>query len=139
MQTTAEQNKSAVLRFNKLFIEQGNKDVFKELIAPDVINHTAPPGSPAGADGMFNFLQNMLRTGFPDLKVDIEDQVAEGDKVTTRKTIRGTHSGLFMGIPASGKRVVIKVIDIIRLRNGQYIEHWAASNLAEVMVEINSN
>jgi steroid delta-isomerase-like uncharacterized protein len=136
MQTITQQNKRAVLRFNKEFIEQGNTDVFKELIAADVINHTAPPGSSKGADGMLHFLQNMLRTGFPDLRVDIEDQLAEGDKVTTRKTIHATHTGMFMGLPASGKKVGIKVIDIIRLRDGQYIEHWATSNLAEVIAEI---
>jgi len=133
MQSTTEQNKKAVQRFNKEFIEQGKMDAFKELIADDVINHSAPPGSSAGADGMLYFLQNILRTGFPDLKVEILDQVAEGDKVTTRKTIHATHTGVFMGIPASGRKVGIQVIDIIRLRDGKYVEHWATSNLAEVL------
>jgi steroid delta-isomerase-like uncharacterized protein len=139
MQTTTEQNKKAVLRFNKEFIEQGDLNSFHELVADDVINHSAPPESSKGPDGMLYFLQNILRKGFPDMKVEIFDQVAENDKVTTRKAIHATHLGEFMGIPASHKKVVINVIDIIRLRDGKYIEHWGISNLAEIISQISSN
>src|SRR5580765_374635 len=110
MPSTTEQNKKAVIRFNKQFIEAGNTDVFEELVAEDVINHSAPPGSSTGADGMVHFLQNILRTGFPDLTVEILNQVAEDDLVTTRKVIRATHTGNFMGIPPTGRKVVINVI-----------------------------
>lgn len=136
MQTTIEQNKKAVIRFNKEFIEQGNLDSFRELVAADVINHSAPAGSSQGPDGMLYFLQNILRKGFPDMKVEILDQIAEGDRVTTRKAIHATHLGEFMGVPASQKRVTINVIDIIRLRNGKYVEHWGISNLAEIISQI---
>lgn len=135
MQTT-EQNKKTVIRFNKEFIEQGNLASFKELMSENVINHIAPPGTPAGPESMRYFLQDILRVGFPDLQVEILDQVAEGDKVTTRKAIHGTHLGSFMGIPASNKKVTINIIDIIRLEDAKYAEHWGSSNLAEVMAEL---
>jgi len=133
---TTEQNKAIVTRFNRECIEQTNPASFKEILAADCINHAAPPGTPNGAESMINFLSNVLKPGFPDLKVAILDQVAEGDKVVTRKEIRGTHTGSFMGVAPSNKTVLIKVIDIIRLRNGQYVDHWAASNLHEVLAEI---
>jgi steroid delta-isomerase-like uncharacterized protein len=136
MQFTTEQNKQLVIRFNKEYIEQGNTKSFEELVAEDVVNHSAPPGSSTGADGMIHFLQNVLRTGFPDLSVEILDQVAEGDLVTTRKAIHATHSGDFMGIPPTGKKVIINVIDMIRLRRGKYIEHWGMSNLSEVIAQL---
>jgi predicted ester cyclase len=136
MQNTAEQNKQVVVRFNKEFIEQGNMESFLELVAPDVINHAAPTGSPAGPGGMIHFLQNILKQGFPDLTVEILDQVAERDLVTSRKALHATHTGIFMGIPPSGKRVTINVIDIIRLRNGQYVEHWGMSNLSDIIAEL---
>ena len=139
MQSRTEQNKKAVQRFNKEFIEQGKLEAFEELIADGVVNHSAPPGSSTGADGMLYFLQNILRAGFPDLKVEILDQLAEADKVTTRKIIHATHTGAFMGIPPSGKKVGIQVIDIIRLRDGKYVEHWAVSNLAEVMASLSTS
>ena len=127
------------MRFNKEFIEQGNLNSFHELIAEDVINHSAPEGSSKGRDGMLYFLENILRKGFPDLRVEILDQVAEGDKVTTRKAIYATHLGEFMGVPATRKRVTINVIDIIRLRDEKYIEHWGISNLHEIVAQISMN
>jgi steroid delta-isomerase-like uncharacterized protein len=136
MQSTTEQNKKTVIRFNKEFIETGNTDVFEELIAEDVVNHSAPPGSSTGADGMVHFLKNILRTGFPDLTVEILNQVAEDDLVTTRKVIRATHTGNFMGIPPTGRKVVINVIDMIRLSNGKYVEHWGMSNIPEVIAQL---
>ena len=136
MQFTTEQNKQIVVRFNKEYIELGNTKSFEELVAPDVVNHSAPPGTSQGPDGMIHFLQNVLRTGFPDLTVEILDQVAEGDLVTTRKSIHATHSGDFMGIPPTGKRVTINVIDMIRLRKGKYVEHWGISNISDVIARL---
>jgi predicted ester cyclase len=54
----------------------------------------------------------------------IHDQVAEGDKVVTRKSFTGTHQGDFMGVPPTGRKVTIEVIDIVRVENGQIVEHW---------------
>lgn len=136
MQSKQEQNKKAVIRFNKEFIEQGNMQSFDELVAPDVYNHSAPPGSSTGRESMIFFLQKVLKTGFPDLTVEIFDQVAEGDKVTTRKAFYGTHTGEMLGIPPSNKKVTIHVIDIIRLVDGKYREHWGSSNFSDVLKEI---
>ncbi|MES2726609.1 MAG: ester cyclase [Bacteroidota bacterium] len=136
MQFTTEQNKQSVIRFNKEFIEQGNINAFNELIADDVINHSAPAGASKGPDSMLYFLQHILKAGFPDIQVEILDQIAEGDKVTTRKVFHGTHTGEIMGITPSNKKVTIHVIDIIRLRDGKYIEHWGASNFSDIIKEI---
>lgn len=139
MQTTIEKNKIAVKRFNKEFIEEGNLASFHELVAPDVVNHSAPAGSSKGQDGMLFFIQHILRKGFPDMTVQILDQIAEGDKVTTRKIIRATHLGEFMGMPASHKKVDINVIDIVRLRDGKYVEHWGMSNIPDVIAQLGRN
>lgn len=139
MKQVTEQNKAIVRRFNKEVIEQGNMDSFKELVADDVYNHSAPPGSSNGPDGMIYFLIDVLRKGFPDIQVEILDQVAEGDKVTSRKILHGTHLGAFMGIEPTRKIVTIDVIDIIRLHNNKYVEHWGISNLSEVMTGLLKN
>jgi len=133
---TPEQNKAIVKRFNAECIEQGNTKSFNELLAEDCVNHTAVTGSPNDAASMVHFLRDILRPAFPDLKVTILDQIAEDDKVMTRKEIHGTQKGLFMGVPPTNKKVVIKVIDIIRLRNGQYTDHWASHNIPEVLAEL---
>jgi predicted ester cyclase len=136
MMQTTEQNKAIVTRFNKEFLGQGNLNSFKELVADNLINHAAPEGASNGPESMLYFIMEILRKGFPDIKVEILDQIAEDDKVTTRKRFKATHTGEFMGIPASGKSVTIHVIDIIRLQGEKYVEHWGMSNLHEVIAEI---
>lgn len=138
MQTT-EQNKMIVARFNKEFIEQGNMQTFNEIISENFINQTAPPGVPKGPEGVLYFFTQFLKPAFPDLKVEILDQVAEGDKVTTRKAFHATHKGEFFGLPASNKNVVIDVIDIIRLQNGKFVEHWNVLDWQNVLQQINGN
>lgn len=134
--TTTQENKEIVARFNKEFIEQGSEQAFREIIAADFVNQTAPPGVPKGPEGVLYFFNQLLKPAFPDLKVEIYDQVAEGDRVATRKAFHATHQGDFLGIPASQKKVVIQVIDIIRLRDGKFIEHWNVLDMQSVLSQI---
>ena len=64
-----------------------------------------------------------FRRAFPDFRATILDQIAEGDKVVTRKVFHGTHEGELMGIPPTGREVEIQVIDIVRLADGRIVEH----------------
>lgn len=132
----SETNKATVARFNKEFIEGGSMEAFNEIIAPDFINYSAPAGSPAEPDGVIYFFNHLLKPAFPDLKVVIHEQVAEGDKVTTRKSFHATHSGEFFGVPPTGKSVVMDVIDIITLRDGKFTEHWGILDMQSVMMQI---
>lgn len=134
-----EQNKQIVVRFNKECIEQGIPDSFDELLSDQVINHSAPVGMPNGKESFYFFLNNVLRRGFSNLKVEILEQIAEKDLVTTRKKIRATHTGEIFGIPPSNKEVEINVIDIIRLSGGKYAEHWGQSNFDEVLRQVSEN
>ncbi len=133
---TAEQNKAIVKRVNKEFIEGGNMNTFNEIFAPDFINQTAPAGAPKGPEGVVYFFNHFIKPAFPDLKVVIHDQVAEGDKVTTRKSFLATHKGEFLGVPATNKKVVMDVIDVIRLRDGKFVEHWGVLDMQSVMMQI---
>ncbi len=133
---TTEQNKAIVVRFNKECIEQGNENSFNELLSDNVINHSAPAGTPNGRESFYFFLNGVLRKGFPDLTVEILEQLAEGDLVTTRKRIRATHMGEIFGIAPSNRQVEINVIDIIRIHNGKYAEHWGQSDFGEVLKQI---
>ncbi len=130
-----EKNKEVVKRFNKEVIEQGNLDSFKQLMDNDFINRTAPIAA-NGADGMWNTFSNILRPAFPDLTVEIYDQISEGDKVVTRKAITGTHKGKLFDILPTGQRIKIDVIDIVRVKDGKYIEHWGINTLQTVLSEL---
>lgn len=133
---TTEQNKAIVTRINKEYIEGGNKKTVYEIFAPDFINQTAPPGSPQGPEAIIYFFDQILRPGFPDLKVVIHDLVAEGDKVTTRKSFHATHLGEFFGVPATNRKVTMEVIDIVRLKDGKYQEHWGILDVHALMTQI---
>src|SRR6476620_1390270 len=70
-------------------------------------------------------LHDALMPGFPDMKLDLEDLVAEGEKVLVRLVIRATHTGPFGDMAATGKRIEVPVLDLFQIREGVLIEHWA--------------
>src|SRR5436190_19696583 len=133
-----EQNKVIVRRVNKEFIEGGNVNTVYEIFASEFINYTAPPGSPQGPDAVIYFFNQLLKPAFPDLKVEIHDMIAEGDKVTTRKSFHATHKGNFFGVPPTNKKVVMEVIDIIQLRNGKFTGHWGILDMQGLMAQLSS-
>lgn len=133
-----EENKQIVVRFNKEFLEADDESVFDETVSPDLVNHSALGGAPGTAEGARHFFQRVLRPAFPDLKVTVHDQIAEGPTVVTRKSYTGTHHGEFIGVPATGRRVEFTVIDIIRLEDGKYVEHWAVPDLFDLRRQLTS-
>lgn len=128
--TEQEHNKAVIRRFNREFMQGGDESVFHETVAPDFVNRSPQDPAAAGPEAAFFFFTKVLRVAFPDLTVTIHDQVAEGDEVVTRKSYTGTHSAPFLGVPATGRRVEFTVTDIIRLRDGRYVEHWANADMA---------
>ena len=135
-QQQQEQNKAVVTRFNKAFIEGGDMQAFHEIVDPSFINRTAAPGVSPGPDGLVEVIMNVYRKAFSDLRIEIYEQVAEGDLVVTRKSFFATHSGPFMGIEATGKSLRIDTIDIVRLRDSKYVEHWAARDMLGVLQQL---
>lgn len=132
----SEANKAVVLAFNREVIEACSRAAFERLVGEHFVNHSAPPGQPNGREGLWNTFSKVLHPGLSTLKVQVLDQVAEQDKVTTRKRITGRHSGELLGIAATGREVVIDVIDIVRVENGQYVEHWGINSLASVLAAL---
>ena len=116
-----EANKDVARRFIEgVFVRQDPKAV-GELAAEDFTPHTFGP-MPPGREGL---KQGMARAGagVSDPEFTIEDVIAEGEKVAVRLTTTATHSGTFMGMPATGRRYSISEIHIFRIREGQVTEH----------------
>jgi predicted ester cyclase len=125
MNTIQELNKAAVVRFNKEFIEKGDVQAFEELVAPDFVNRSAAPlHIPAGREGIKYYILDVLHKALTDITVEIYDQIAEGDTVVTRKAIMGNQVAEFLNMPATGKRITMHLIDIVKLKDGKYVEHW---------------
>ncbi|MDR3679516.1 MAG: ester cyclase [Flavipsychrobacter sp.] len=127
------QNKSLVVKYNKEVIETDNMVLLQEMVATDFINHSALEGMSPGIDGLIYFFTDIMHSAFSSLKVDVQDMIAEDNKVTTRKVITGIHQKPLFGIPATGKQVTIKVIDILTIENNKIKEHWGENNFAAVI------
>ncbi len=122
---STEENKALVRRLYEDGWTGGDLDVAANSYAPDFVNHNpALPGMPPGPDGI-KMLIGAFRGVFPDLRYEIEQQVAEGDKVVSHWTMYGTQLGEFMGLPASGKQVAVQGITIDPVAGGRIVEHWS--------------
>ena len=121
--STTEENKAQFRRAYEEVLNRGDLSVVDELIAPDFLNHEAPPGRDRGPESMRG-LATMLRTAFPDLRFTIEELVAEGDIVAGRLTMSGTHDGPLMGMPPTGRAVRQEHMHFVRYRDGKAVEHW---------------
>ena len=132
----SEEYKEVVRQFNLRVIQHGDRAAFEALMAPDFVNHTAPPGMPAGPEGMWHTFERVLRPALAGLTVEIHDQLCDGDKVTTRKTIRGVHTGTLAGIAGTGRMVAIDAIDIVRVHEGRYVEHWGINTLQATLASL---
>jgi steroid delta-isomerase-like uncharacterized protein len=103
----------------------GDVDALDELLASDVIDHSAYDGQATGRDGFKEFFM-LWRTAFPDLVYTIEDEIAVGDRVVVRWTGRGTHRGVYHHIAPTWKRVTMSGIQINRLADGKIVEDWTS-------------
>ncbi|TMD54110.1 MAG: ester cyclase [Chloroflexi bacterium] len=129
---STEENKAVVRRWFDEVMTQGN------ISTVDLICMQCHPGftvingivdnPPPGMDGVKELVK-LFRNAFPDMRFNIEEQIAEGNKVTTRMTIHGTHHGDFMGISASGKPVSFSAISIWEVADGKLLQervNWDA-------------
>lgn len=118
----SEQNKMVVHRAIEEVYNQGRLEIVDELVSSDFVART-PSEEHHGPAGIKAYV-TALRAAFPDLHMTIDEQVAEGDKVVTRWTARGTHTGTFRGIPPTGRHGRMTGIDIDRIADGKAVECW---------------
>ena len=122
---SAEEYKTLVQRFFEEFWDRKNVAVADDFIAANHVDHTpgSPPGLPPGPEGFKQFASAYF-TAFPDLRITIEDQIAEGDKVVTRWTTHGTNTGSLFGMPATNKSAIITGITVDHIVGGKTVETW---------------
>ncbi len=118
-----EENKELVRRIYGELWNERNLEVAEELIAQDAVNYdTGLLPQPFGPEEMKGTVR-MVTAGFPDNRHDVEEMIAEGDKVVVRCTLTGTHEGEFMGIPPTGRSIEVSEIHVYRLEDGKAVEH----------------
>lgn len=120
---STDANKNLVRRYYEEVLNGRNLEVLEELAVSDYDEHSPFPGQPNGFEGLKARAASLLGA-FNPYTFTILDLVAEGDKVVVYWSNTATHSGAFMGIPATGRVMTISGIDIHRVRDGRMAEHW---------------
>lgn len=140
-QADTERNKAIVRRFVEEFQTEARADVLSELVSRDFVNHSGTVKDVPGMENATDFeglleIDRMYRQSFPNQRVTIIDQAADGDKVWTYKRFETVHEGEFMGIAPTGRSIRADAIDIMRVADGKIIEHWAVQDMWGVLRQL---
>jgi steroid delta-isomerase-like uncharacterized protein len=131
---STEENKEIVRRYQEAY-NTANFDALDEVVASDVLTPNMISSVPRGLEGAKLVHQKTL-LGMPDYHTEIEDLIAEGDKVVARVTLTGTHTGDFYGIPPTGRHIHLSAIYIVRIADGKIVEHWGEENGVTVLRQL---
>lgn len=132
---TNEENKALVRRYYEDVVNTGAVDAVTRFISPDYVEVHGNARHAIGVEGAREHLRGVRRT-YPDLHLTIEQQIAEGEWVVTRVTMRGTHRGEWQGIAPTGKRIEVSAVNIDRVVGGRIVEHGGAADLLGPLLEI---
>ncbi len=133
---STEENKAPARSVLEEMFNKGNLDVADELLAPDYVDHDpAMPEDVCGPEGFKEYV-GAFRSAFSDLHIQIEDQIAKGDKVVTRWTGTGKHAGELAGIAPTGNHVTLPGMEIERISDGKLVEGWEGYDSMTMMRQL---
>jgi steroid delta-isomerase-like uncharacterized protein len=127
--------KALAQRWFSEVMNEGNEDTIDEICAENFVDHDPLPGTSPDRAGVHDFVKQ-VRAAFPDLEATLDDAIEQGDRIATRSTIRGTHEGDFMGVPATGKKIEVSNYDFVRVEGDQAVEHWGTIDSAALMEQL---
>ncbi|HEX2053226.1 MAG TPA: ester cyclase [Actinomycetota bacterium] len=127
-QAVTEGNKRTVRRYLEQVWNEGDIEGSSAFLDPGYRRHIGPDAAPLDVEGQRVRLLG-FRAAFPDVKLLVEDMIAEGDLVAFRFTMTGTHRGPFQGMAATGRSISVPGLDLVRLRKGLLTEHWGGADL----------
>ena len=122
-------NKKIIQRLYKEILEDWNMPLADDLVADQFTSHDWPKGSASGPEAFRNYYSNVIRSVLPDARYEVDDMIAEGDKVVVRWRLLGTHKGNFLDISPTGRWVTLKGIAIYRLEDSKVTERWVVTDL----------
>lgn len=127
---------AATMRRAYELINAGDVAGFGDLVAAGFVEHEEIPGLPPTKDGMLEYFESLL-VSFPDLRMQVDDLIAGGDKTVARVTVTGTHQGEFMGAAPTGNRVEMQLIDIMQFDDaGLVAAHWGVTDMLSLLQQV---
>ena len=134
MSKEKKKNKAITRRFYE-GLNAGDLSVIDEFISDDLVEHDEFPGLEPNKAGVRRFFE-WLQAAFPDGKLEVEDMIAEDDKVFVRSRMTGTLQGEFMGMSATGRAIDVGVGDYMRFKKGMVVEHWGVTDTGAMMQQL---
>jgi steroid delta-isomerase-like uncharacterized protein len=135
-ESVLEANKSLVRSMNDQVWNQGNLDVIDEVYAPDFVRHFLPDGSVLRGIDSFREHVRQHREAFPDWREEIQQIVAEGDLVVLHFVSTGTNAGSWRGSPATGRKIRIHEMSILRIEDGKIAEQWLLPSIFSMQQQL---
>ena len=127
--------RKTLLQFYEAF-NRHDVNGFDDLVVPDVVDHEVPEGFPNGLEGVKQFM-TMYMEAFPDLRFEPIEVICEGNLVSARGRVSGTHQGEFLGIPATGRKIDLEFSDWVRVNDqAKAVEHWGYSDNLKMMQQL---
>lgn len=131
-----EDNKALIRFIIEEALNKGNLAIADDHFAEDYVAHIpARPDGPRGPE-IFKQVIGMWRSAFADWHMTIEELVGEGDLVANRFVTTGTHTGPLMGIPPTGKEMVVRSLELHRVENGKVAESWICDDVPSILVQL---
>ena len=119
-------------------VNDGNLSEIMQLMSPGVVDHDPAPTQGSGPEGFIAFFTE-FRQGFPDLKIDVEHAVADENNISIAYTVTGTHRGVFMGIPPTGRKISARGVQIARFVDGKIVERWGSSDQLGILQQLGAD
>jgi predicted ester cyclase len=130
-----EKNRETYLKELEWVVNAGRMELIDELIAPEYVNHSAPPGAAQGPNAIRQYL-TILKGAFPDRKVRNEMLLCAGDHVIVRSTVTGTSTGPYFGLPPTGKTFSVMGTDVYLIREGKFRARWGNEDAMGMMQQL---
>lgn len=131
----ASKNMEMMRKFNEEVINKHNTAMVDSLVASDYVEHCVDPSYTPDRNGLKKGWEDFAK-GYPDLNCKINFMIADTDCVTMQYTITGTNTGSVIGMPATGKKINVDGVDIVRFKNGKAIEHWGYMDEMKMMTQL---
>ena len=116
-------------------IDQADEATVRSVVDERLVSHGAL-GDVHGPDGFIGIMLQNVRRGFPDAHVELVAAINEGDMVSFRLDGSGTHLGSFLGVEPTGKKIRIRGIHHVRIRDGRIIEHWQGPDVLAMLLDM---
>ena len=137
---SVEENKAVVRRYFEEAWNKQNLDVVDEIIAPDLLDHEVDGSEQkSGPEDVKSYLAGYYLKALPDVDITVEFQIAEGDMVLTYVTVRGTHQGELLGVPATGNPIEVTGMSVDRIERGKIVEGWVSWDQLGLLKQLGAN